>query len=146
MTDVYLVMKFVSGEEVVAQLVKEDDYELTVLFPMLVKHMPRLMNGVPVDSLVLGPLSHFTADDQFTFAKHQLIFLKDMDMRYVDDYHRAVDDFCALQAEVPTPPASAQEIEELADKIKSMFKGKISEDDEDEPTPSIHVIGSKLIH
>lgn len=111
---------------------------------MLVKHLPRVVNGVPVDSLMLGPLTHFAGDDEFTFSKQQLIFYKEMDARYISEYHRAVDDFCQAQSEMGPTPQSMQELEKITQNLKKMFREETQE--EIDSLPSIHVDGSKLIH
>jgi hypothetical protein len=141
--DRYVVIKLISGEEVLGTLVKEDDHELRIQFPMLVKHISRLMGGYPVESIVLGAYSHFCADDEFTFSKHHIVILKDMDPRYVDEYHRSVDDF--IGASTPSPEAyDPNELQQLTDKLKNMFRDNI---DEDYPeTISLNIEGNKTLH
>jgi hypothetical protein len=136
-------MKLISGEEILGTLVKENDYELKLQFPMVVKHVSRIMGGHPVESIVLGAYSHFCADDEFTFSKQHIVVLKDMDPRYVDEYHRSVDDF--IGANTPSPEAyDPNELQQLTDKLKNMFRDNI---DEDYPeTISLNVNGTKTIH
>ena len=143
--DRYVVIKLTSGEELLGTLVKEDDYELKVQFPMVVKHVSRLMGGYPVESIVLGTYSHFCADDEFTFNKQHVVILKDMDPRYVDEYHRSVDDF--IGANTPSPEAyNPNELQELSDKLKNMFRDKIDEEEDYPETISLNVNGTKTIH
>jgi hypothetical protein len=115
------------------------------MFPMLVKHLPRIVNGMPVDSLMLGPLTHFAGDDDFTFSKHQLIFYKEMDHRYISEYHRSVDEFCQAQSDLGPMPADVEELERITQNLKKMFKEEVNEEEIDS-LPSIHVDTSKLIH
>ena len=37
----YVVLKMITGEEVVAQLINENDYDIYVMFPMIVKQIGR---------------------------------------------------------------------------------------------------------
>ena len=141
--DRYIVMKLISGEEILGTLVKEDDHELKIQFPMIVKHLSRVMGGHPVESIVLGAYSHFCADDEFTFSKQHIVILKGMDPRYVDEYHRSVDDF--IGANTPSPEAyDPNELQQLTDKLKNMFRDNI---DEDYPeTISLNIEGNKTLH
>jgi hypothetical protein len=140
--DRYVVMKLISGEEVLGTLVKEDDYELKIQFPMVVKHLTRVMGGYPTESIVLGAYSHFCADDEFTFHKQHVVVLKDMNPRYIDEYHRSVDDF--LGHVTPPEPYNPEELKQLTEKLQNMFRDRI-DGDEDLPE-SIHIDGSKTIH
>lgn len=141
--DKYVVVKLISGEEIIGQMVKEDDYDIKIQFPMVVKHISRVLGGYPVESIVLGTYSHFCADDEFTFNKQHIIVLKDLDPRYVEEYHKSVDDFLG-QAQ-PPQPYDPNELKELSDKLKSMFRDHIDEDDLPE-TLSINIDGNKTLH
>ena len=141
--DKYVVIKLTSGEEVLGTLVKEDDYEIKIQFPMIVKHISRIMAGYPTESIVLGAYSHFCADDEFTFSRHHIIVLKDMDPRYVDEYHRSVDDF--IGANTPSPKAyNPDELQELANKLQNMFRDNL--ETVDELPESFQIEGTKTIH
>lgn len=139
--DRYVVIKLITGQELIAQLVKEDDYDIKVQFPMMVKHISRNLNGFPVETLVLGTYSHFCSDDEFSFNKQHIIVLKDLDPRYIEEYHRAVDDFLG---QIKDGPAyNPNEMEELSKKLKEMFKDKF---DEDELVSPISIEGNKTLH
>ena len=141
----YVVIKLTSSEEVLGTLVKEDDYEVKIQFPMLVKKVARNMGGYPVESIVLGAYSHFCGDDEFTFSRHHIIVLKDMDPRYVDEYLRSVDDF--IGASNPTPQAyNPNEVQELTDKLKNLFRDRIDEAEEYPETISLNIEGNKTLH
>jgi hypothetical protein len=100
------------------------------------------MGGYPVESIVLGAYTHFCADDEFTFNKHHIVILKDMDRRYIDEYHRSVDDF--IGASNPAPATNPQEMQELANKLQNMFRDKFEA--LDELPDFIQIEGSKTIH
>jgi len=140
--DRYIVMKLVTGEELVTHLIKEDDYEISVLFPMIVKHVPRMTSHGPAESVVLSPYTYFAGDDEYTFQKNQIIFIKNLDPKYEAEYNRAIDDFIAMNAQVPEP-YNPNEMQELADKQQAMFKDRMEEFEE---FPSIQVESSKTIH
>ena len=143
--DRYVVIKLISGEELIGTLVKEDDYDIKIQFPMMVKKVNRLLGDMPVESIVLGTYSHFCADDEFTFNKQHIIILKDMDPRYIDEYHRSVDDF--IGASTPEPQAyNSNEVQQLTDKLKNLFREQLNEDEEYPEIISLNINGNKTLH
>lgn len=141
--DRYVVLKLISGEEILTQIITEDDYEVRCMFPMAVKHVPRTIHGQVMDSIVLGAWTHFSASDEYTFTKHHVLFIQDMDPRYIEEYHRSVDDYLGNIG--ATPQAyNPNEMKELADKLQNMFRREETEED----LPEVMIIPdtSKLIH
>ena len=143
--DRYVVIKLISGEELIGTLVKEDDYDIKIQFPMMVKKVNRLLGDMPVESIVLGTYSHFCADDEFTFNKQHIIVLKEMDPSYIEEYHRSVDDFIGASAPDPQP-YNPNEVQELTDKLKNMFRDKLSEDEDYPEIISLNINGNKTLH
>jgi hypothetical protein len=140
----YVVMKLVSGEEILGHLTSEDDYDIRVLFPMIVKHVNRNIQGRLMESIVLGPWTHFSAEDEFTFNKQHLIFLKDLDERYIDEYNRSVDESLG---NIPDPePYNPEELKQLTDKLSNLFRDRLKEDLEEDLEPKIVLDISKTIH
>lgn len=142
--DRYVVLKLVSGEEILTQLITEDDYEVRCMFPMAVKHVPRSIHGQVMDSIVLGAWTHFSASDEYTFTKQHVLFIQDMDPRYIDEYHKSVDDFLGHATTFPQEAYNPNEMKELAEKLQNMFRREEFE----EELPDVMVIPdtSKLIH
>lgn len=137
--DRYVVLKLVSSEEVVATQIEENDYEVKVLFPMLVKYLPKLIDGKLMETITLAPLTHFAADDQFDFQKNQIIFLKDLSERHVNSYKLAVDDFVANS--VIDEPQSVEDLKATLDRLAETFSDQIQniKSEEDIITDSIFV-------
>lgn len=144
--DRYVVLKLVSSEEIVAHCIHEDDYEIRVLFPMLVRKMPRvLVTGQVGESITLAPYTYFSAEDEYTFQRNQIIFLKNLDARFEDEYNKAIDDFVDQNAEGQAP-YNPQEMQQLAEKLQTMFGDKLREEEEADDLPTILVDISKTIH
>lgn len=139
--DKQIVMKLINGEELVGTYLTEDDYQVTVLFPMIVKHIPRSFEGRLMETISLAPYTYFAADDEFTFQKNQIIFIKEMNPSHLESYNTAIDDFVGA---ANPGPASVEELKELTDKLSNMFKDKVKNEEFDD---SILVLDqSKLIH
>jgi hypothetical protein len=139
--DKHIVVKLISGEELVCTYLEEDDYQLTVLFPMIVKHIPRQYEGRLMESISLAPYTYFVSDDEFTFQKNQIIFIKEMNPTHLESYNTAIDDFVGT---ANAAPATVDELKQLTDKLSNMFKDKVKDEEFDD---SMFVLDqSKLIH
>jgi len=129
----YVTLKLISGEEIVAAVVDETEYDITVMLPMLVKTYLKPSLVGQSEAVTLGPYSHFAADDEFTFYKAQTIFIKELEPNYVTYYEDAVDQHLGALAE-KAPAASANEIQQLVDKINEIhgsdLETKVTMEDE----------------
>lgn len=142
--DRYVVIKLITGEEILSHLVHEDDYEIRVLFPMLTRLVNTMTANGAKENIVLSPYTYFSSDDEFTFQKQHLIFLKDMDPKHEVDYNTAIDEFIALSA-AKAQPYDPDELKKLTEKLQNLFKDNLIDDDIEE-LPSIRVDSSKTIH
>ena len=67
-----------------------------------------------------------------------------MDPRYIDEYHKSVDDFLGHATTLPQAAYNPNEMKELAEKLQNMFR----REEYEEELPDVMVIPdtSKLIH
>lgn len=142
----YAVLKLINGDELLCTFVGEDETHILVLFPMLVKAIPKLKEGRVLEAISLAPYTHFAADDEYTFAKSQVVFIKNLSERYYDTYKVAVEDF--LTGIDPTGPTTAEELRDALNEMSNIFGDQVSyEDNQTEETDSIFIDdNSKLIH
>ena len=145
-TPQYAVLKLINGEEILCTYVGEDETHILVIFPMLVKSMPKLKEGRVLEAISLAPYTHFAADDEYTFSKSHVVFIKNLSERYYDTYKVAVEDF--LTGIDPTGPTTAEELRDALNQIGNIFGDQVSyEDNQTEETDSIFLDdNSKLIH
>jgi hypothetical protein len=117
--DTYAVLKLVSGEEILCSVLEENEHEMTVMFPMVIKLVHRFVGNKPIETISIAPYSYFSASDEYTFQKNHIIVAKDMSSEYVRQYHLSVDDFIHN-----TPAASHESLEEVEaalDKISNVI-------------------------
>lgn len=145
-TQQYAVIKLINGEEILCTLAGEDDKHVLILFPMIVKAVPKLKEGRVIESISLAPYTHFAADDEFTFDKSQILFIKNLSTRYYDTYKYAVEDF--ITGIDPSGPNTVEELKQALNEIANVFGDKVSyEDNQTEETDSIFIDeNNKLIH
>ena len=130
----YAVLKLISGEEVIGGVIEETDYNITLMLPMVLRHLPKIspMNGMPVESLFFSPMCQMAGDDTFVINKDQTFFIKEMDPVYIPQYEDAIDKFLG-DLEGPDPQ-SGDELQKLVDKINDLtgsdLETKVTIDDE----------------
>ena len=145
----YAVLKLISGEEVIGGVVDETEYNITLMLPMILRHLPKIspMNGMPVESLFFSPFSQMSQDDTFVIDKSQTFFIKEMDPVYVPQYEDAIDKFLGT---IPSDPQSRDEVKQLVDKINDMMGSdldtKVTIEDELDYLDNIDSDTKKLLH
>lgn len=143
MMDRQIVIKLLSGEELVCSFLQETDYEISVIFPMLVKHMPKMSEGRILEAITLVPYSHFTADDEFTFFKSHIIYCKELNPKHLTIYNMAIEEQISVNTE--EEPSSVDDLKKAVDELKKIFGNKI-DDSEFEYDEMYDEPESKLIH
>lgn len=145
-TPSYVVLKLINGDEIVCTYAGEDDTHILVLFPMLVKASPKLAEGRVIEAISLAPYTHFAADDEYTFLKSHIIFVKPMSVRYHDIYKFAVEDF--LAGLEPSGPTSVDELKDAIKQMSEIFGDQVEfEDNQDEQSDSIFIdTNNKSVH
>lgn len=144
MSEQYVDLKLISGEEVVGEIVEESDFEIKIMFPMLVKYIPRVQQGRMMESITLAPYTYFADSDIFTFGKNHIIYQMNLNPSHLDSYKLAVDDFVGRLSEEETV-ANTEELKQTLDKLSTLFKDKIeSVDDLDDL--QLLTNPSKLVH
>lgn len=88
--ELYVVMKLVSGENVMAVLTKEDDEFIEVESPMCIRTIPVLETGR--EHITASPLCQFAEKTPYILDKKNLMFVKKMHHLFIPHYQRIVAD------------------------------------------------------
>lgn len=145
MEDNFKVFKLISGEEIVANMVEESDYEVMLFFPMVVKTVPRIEGTRFMETIMLSPISYLSGEDVYTIQKSHILFTQPMDPQYEEQYRLSID--AALESLSGKPEHNENEVAELAEKLKNIFKAHIEYDETDDIIEPIVIDNpSKLIH
>ena len=82
----------------------------------------------------------------FVHQYNQIIFLKNLDVKFENEYNRAIDDFVEQHTETPEP-YNPDEMKQIAQKLQTMFGDRMREEEElIDDLPSIQIDISKTIH
>jgi CRISPR/Cas system CSM-associated protein Csm4 (group 5 of RAMP superfamily) len=89
-TDLFVVLKLVSGEQVMAVLRSEDEMFIEIESPMCIKSVPTLETNR--EHITAQPLCQFTDDVNYTLDKKDVMFIKKMHYIFIPHYMRIVEE------------------------------------------------------
>lgn len=130
----YVVMKLVSGEQIMAVLRSEDDAHILIENPMVMKTTLDFEAGK--ERITAAPLCPFTSDETFVLDKKNLLYIKKLHHVFINHYKSIVKDYSESTNFVPE--GSAEELdwgdepptpEEARSAIKQL-KGILGEEEE----------------
>lgn len=92
----YVVLKLISGEQLIASLLNETSEGIVVLDPIVVRMHAIVRDGTNVEQAVTSRFCQFGEDNVFAFHYRNLIYRKKLDPDMIPYYTRIVK---ALEAE-----------------------------------------------
>ena len=104
--DFYVVFKLVSGEQVMAVLIQEDDDHVLVEHPMIMRFALDFEAGK--ERITAAPFCAFTSDTEFVLAKSNIMFMKKLHHVFVPHYQQIVKDH--EESTLFVPKNSAEEL------------------------------------
>ena len=128
-SDFYIVMKLVSGEQVMAVLRQEDELHILVEHPMVMKTIVDFEEGK--ERVTASPLCPFTSDDEFVLDKKNVMYVKKLDHVFVDHYRDIVSQYSKSTNFVPRghtdaldwgdEPPTAEEARKMIAQLKNVL-------------------------
>lgn len=104
----YVVMKLVSGETVIAQLLNETNEGVHVINPLQVKMIPvAYKDGDYGEQAISSRLCQFTDDVDFTFNHKDLIYCKPLKPKMEVIYTRLIKSFDEETKEILEEPSES---------------------------------------
>ena len=133
--DFYIVLKLVSGEQVMAVLRQEDDNHVLVEHPMIMRFALDFEAGK--ERITAAPFCAFTSDTEFVLEKSNILFIKKLHHIFIPHYQQIVKDHSESSHFIPK--GSAEELQwddepptpEEAQKMIAQLKGVLGEEEEE---------------
>jgi hypothetical protein len=89
LTEVYVVIKFNTGEQIMSIMDSEDDTYIQLSHPMTIKTIPVVSEGR--EHLTAVPFCQFTRDTTFVIDKKNVMFIKTLDPTMIPHYRNIVE-------------------------------------------------------
>jgi hypothetical protein len=146
--DEYVVLKLVTGEQIMAVKRDESQTSVTIEYPMLIKSFPFMNDGEIGEHVTAAPYCKFAEDKIFEFKKRDIVFEKRVHQYAIPFYVRLVNEYEAT-IEVPDePPSSVEELSDrvnrLMDHLKSLAEDPQEEQQEEEEKQVVR--GNNTLH
>ncbi len=132
-TELYVVLKLSSGENIMAILRQEDDERILLESPMIMRTIPVFESGR--EHITASPLCQFSDDRTFVIHKKDIMFCKKLHHVFIPHYKKIVEENEQQSFITPdnkrTPLESSEEKEmtpEVAKKCAQMLQDVLEED------------------
>lgn len=140
--EVFVVVKFTSGEQVLSALQEEDDVYVELLHPMVVKTIPNIATGR--EHVTAAPLCQFSRDDSYLIEKKNVMFIKAMHSAFVPHYIRIVEEHNDVSlAQVPDEETK-RKIEQLVEIFGDALEEETAPEEGD--GEGIYIEGNDTVH
>lgn len=88
----FVIIKLVSGEQLMATLTDEDGSTLYIDYPMIIRMVPFVQGGRAQEHVTAAPLCQFSDDKHFSIPKNTVIFVKKLHQMIIPHYERLVEE------------------------------------------------------
>ncbi len=88
----YVIVKLITGEQVMAILEYESDETIELVYPMLIRLLPVMSGDKPHEHVMATPYSQFADSAHITIHKSHIVFLENL-------HHMLIPHFTRLVAE-----------------------------------------------
>ena len=149
----YVIIKLVSGEQLMGVCTEETDSDITVMFPMALKQYPvQRDDGTIAEQVTGGPFCAFASDRTFTIPKASVMINKPLHellvpfyVRMVNQYEKMVDvPLSMFNDELEEKEAlTVDDVEKAVDRLAAIMYGEKKEDREPD---GYYVEGNDTIH
>ena len=89
----YVVLKLVTGEQILATLLTDDTFGVVVLDPVLVRMVPYVKNGNFSEQAVTSMFCQFSESNRYTFSHRNILFCNELESSLVSFYKKVVISF-----------------------------------------------------
>ena len=132
MSEYYVIVKLVSGEQVMATLVNEDEYTIEIKNALLIKLRLISDDERQYESISVVPFCQFTDDPNFVLDKSIIIYVKELSEHLVSKYEDLIESEFKVNLGAPTDVDDlVSKINKVAEKLKDggVFVDNFEEED-----------------
>ncbi len=140
--EVFVVVKFTSGEQVLSALQEEDEIYVELLHPMVVKTTPNFATGR--EHVTATPLCQFSRDDSYLIEKKNVMFIKAMHSAFVPHYMRIVEEHNDVSLAQEPDDETKKKIQQLVEVFGDALEEETQPEEGD--GEGIYVEGNDTVH
>ena len=151
----YVILKLVSGEQLMGVRTEETENDITVMFPMTLRQYPvQREDGTVGETITGGPFCQFATDRIFTIPKAAVMFNKPLHemlvpfyVRMVNQYERLIEvpQSMFLDEEEEQEAITVEDVEKAVDRLAAIMHGDKKHSEEKE-VDGYFIEGNDTIH
>jgi hypothetical protein len=154
MNENFVIVKLVSGEQVMATLASEDATTVELQYPMVIRMVPFIQGDRAHEHVTAAPLCQFSDDKTFRIPKSNIMFLKKLHEIMIPHYNRIVDEHENTilvksdktgNIERVKEELTVEDIQKRIDMLESIA-GIERETEEEEEETRYYVEGNETVH
>ena len=149
----YVIIKLVSGEQLMGVCTEETDKDITVMFPMALRQYPiQRDDGTIGEQVTGGPFCAFASDRTFTIPKASVMINKPLHellvpfyVRMVNQYEKMVDVPLSMfnDEQEEHEVVTVHDVEKAVDRLAAIMYGEKNQDNDSD---GHFVEGNNTIH
>jgi hypothetical protein len=153
MNEHFVIVKLVSGEQVMATLTNEDATTVELQYPMVIRMIPFVDGQRAHEHVTAAPLCQFSDDKTYRIPKTNIMFVKKLHEVLIPHYNRIVDEHENTvlvrsdktgKIERIKEELTVEDIQKRIDMLESI--AGIERDTEEEEETSYYVEGNETLH
>jgi len=154
-----VVIKLVSGENVMATLTNEDENYVELNHPMVIKTIPFIDRGRAQEHVTASPLCQFSDDTNYTIPKSSIMFVKKLHDVMIPHYTRLVSEQentilvrsnksgrVEILDDEEEPPLSLEEIRRRIEMLQAIADAPVTNTKEEEEEVRYFIEGNETKH
>ena len=153
MNEHFVIVKLVSGEQVMATLTNEDATTVELQYPMVIRMIPFVDGQRAHEHVTAAPLCQFSDDKTYRIPKTNIMFVKKLHEVLIPHYNRIVDEHenTVLVRSDKTghierikEELTVEDIQKRIDMLESI--AGIERDTEEEEETGYYIEGNETLH
>ena len=140
MNENYVVIKLVTGEQVMATVVSESDTYVELYSPITIKNIPVVQNEIMAERVTAQPFNPYSEDTTYKIAHYNIIYIKPLHDIFVLHYKRFVkelEETALVRKDSNGGVSRVEDLEELSldeikkriDMLQSIVNSPVEEED-----------------
>lgn len=118
----YVVLKLVTGEQILASISNEFEDSVVILFPILLKSVPIVKNGMVYEKIATAEYCAFTDDKEFNISRKDIVYMKPMNKTIAIMYQRTLQELYIMSSTESTVETHEEHEEEQQEEPKLDIK------------------------
>lgn len=155
MNEHFVIVKLVSGEQVMATLTNEDDTTVELHYPMVIRMIPFIQGNSAHEHVTAAPLCQFSDDKTYRIPKTNIMFVKKLHEVLIPHYNRIVDEHentilvrsdKSGTIERIKEELTVEEIQKRIDMLESIAGIERDEEEIEEEETRYYIEGNETLH